>query len=208
MDDAPTLRGFLRDVWSVRSGRAQRELAKMGHVRSALIRAVYSPMSDQGAATSIQTVVQSDPSAARATLAYVARIRRNSLQYDTDRALRVLQAAISATPPTPISPDHAALFERERCLGWSPLGAAFHQLATAVPELADIAQAVIEPGNGAGTDLDEFIGPRSSQSDPLLRSSLVATVVQRYLRASRADDHDSLQRPVWFRESTAARTKT
>jgi len=44
-------------------------------------------------------------------------------------------AAMQGTLPEPVRPEDVALFERERELGWMPLGEAFEQLRSAVPEL-------------------------------------------------------------------------
>jgi hypothetical protein len=75
------------------------------------------------------------------------------------------------------------LFERQRELGWSSREEAFHQLADAVPELAEVAQTdESEPSTSDWIRTAErLIGPRSPQSDPLLRSSLALTVVARHL---------------------------
>ncbi len=179
----------------------------MGQVRPELMRVVYSHLSDEEAANRLRDVVRSDPSGARATLAYVTRIRDGSSEYETDPAYRVLRAATSNALPEPVSPGRAALFERQRELGWTPLGEAFDQLADAVPELAEVAQTVeSEPSTSDWIRrVEKLIGPRSPQSDPLLRSSLALTVVARYLGVvSGGSDNDGLRRPVWSSGAPAA----
>ncbi len=200
MEGTPTLRGFVRTLWPLVSNQFGRELKKMGRVRPELMRVVYSQLSEQEAAAGIREVVRSDPRGAKATLAYVTRIRDDACQYDTDRAYRVLRGALIDAPPEPARPDKAALFERQRELGWASLGEAFDQLADAVPELAHLAKTVeSEPPNSTWIRrAQELVGPRSSQTDPLLRSSLASSVVARYLDVLSKDaDRDRLRRPVW-----------
>ncbi|MEA2211999.1 MAG: hypothetical protein QOF83_1947, partial [Solirubrobacteraceae bacterium] len=172
-----------------------------------LMRVVYSHLSDEEAANRLRDVVRSDPPGGRATLTYVTRIRDGSCEYETDRAYRVLCAAINGAPPESVSPENAAFFERQRALGWSSLDEAFDQLADAVPELAQVAQMVeTEPSTSDWIrHAEKLIGPRSPQSDPLLRSSLALTVVARYLGViRRGSDHDRLRRPVWSSGAPAA----
>jgi hypothetical protein len=199
-----TLRSFVQALWTLVTNRDGRELKKMGRVRPELMRTVYSHLSDEEAADRLRDVVRSDRLGARATLAYVTRIRDGSCEYETDRAYRVLRAAVSEAPPEPVSSGNEALFERQRELGWSPLGQAFDQLADAVPELAEVAQTVeSEPSTSDWIRrVEKVIGPRSPQTDPLLGSQLAVTVVARYLRVvSRSGDRDSLRRPVWSSEA-------
>jgi hypothetical protein len=207
VESTPTFRGFVRALWPLLSDQAGRELKKMGQVRPELMRAVYSHLSDEEAADRLRGVVRSDPPGARATLAYVTRIRDGSCEYETDRAYRVLRAAMSGASPEPVSPGKAELFERQRELGWSSLDEAFDQLADAVPELAEVAQTVdSEPSASDWIKLVEnVIGPRSPRDDPLLRSSLALTVAARYLGViSRGSDHERLRRPVWSSGAPAA----
>jgi hypothetical protein len=172
----------------------------MGRVRPDLMRVVYSHLADEEAANRIRPVVRSDARGARATLAYVTRTRDRSLGYETDRAYRVLSAAMTGAQPRPVSGDNAALFERERALGWTPLCEAFDQLAGTVPELSELARTVESAPAPSEwiRRVEQLIGPASAQSDPLLRSSLALTVAARYLGVlSRASDRDRLTRPVW-----------
>lgn len=207
MESKPTFGGFVRALWPLLSNQAGRELKKMGQVRPELMRAVYSHLSDDEAANRLRDVVRSDPPGARATLAYVTRIRDGSCEYETDRAYRVLRAAMSDASPEPVSPGKAEHFERQRELGWSSLDRAFDQLADAVPELAEVAQTVESEPSASDwiKHVENLIGPRSQQDDPLPRSSLALTVVARYLGViSRGSDHDRLRRPVWSSGAPAA----
>ena len=200
VDDRPTFRGIVKALWPLVSNQTGRDLKKMGRVRPQLMRVVYSNAADDEAANTIRPVVRSDPRGARATLAYVTQARDYSLGYETDRAYRVLRAAMTGAEPEPVSPDKAAQFEREKALGWSPLGDAFDRLADEVPEFREIAQLVqSKPAtNEWAMRVEQLIGPRSSQHDALLRSSLASTVAFRYFHAvGDASDDADLRRPVW-----------
>jgi hypothetical protein len=164
------------------------------------MRVVYSRLTDEEAAERIGGVVRASPPAARATLAYLRRMRDDFGGYETDRAYRLLIAAMNGAPPEPVSPANARLFERERSLGWMPLGAAFDQLVSEVPELAQVARWIQSrpPVNEWVTRVEDLVGPASSQSDPFLRSSVASTVVHRYLSVLGDDgDRRVLSRPVW-----------
>jgi len=198
--DRPTLRGFVKTVWPIISNRAGRGLKKMRHVRPELMRVVYSHLTDAEGADRMRSVVRSDPQAARVTLAYVARIRESTYEYETDRAYRILVAAMNNSPPAGVRREDAELFEQQRALGWSTLGDAFDQLASAAPELSEIAQSVKSgnPTSEWAARVDDLVGPRSSSADPLLRSFLAATVVARYLGVvGGRGGRERLGHPVW-----------
>jgi hypothetical protein len=94
-------------MWPLVSNQAGRELKKMGQVRPGLMRLVYSHLSDEEAANRLRDVVRSDPPGARVTFAYVTRTRDGSCEYETDRAYRILRAAMSDAPPEPVSPGES-----------------------------------------------------------------------------------------------------
>lgn len=93
----------------------------MGRVRPELMRVVYSHLTDEEAVTRVGDVVRSDRPAAQTTLSYVRRAHDFSRSYDTDRALRILVAAMKGAAPEAARAADAELFERERELGWMPL---------------------------------------------------------------------------------------
>lgn len=195
----PSFREFAKMAWARVTKGDERELKQMGRVRYELMQVVYSHMTDEHAVAHLKEFVEADPGAAQATLSYVDRTRARSPAYDTDRAHRILLAAINGAPPAPVEPEGAELFERERELGWTPLETAFHQLAGEVPELGQIA-ALVESRPGSTASIRrvlKFVGPRSAHDDPLLRSPLALTVASRYLDAVKRNDHAALQRPVW-----------
>ena len=89
-------------------------------------------------------MVRSDPQAAEATLRYVRRADHLFPGYETDRAYRLLVAAMSNAPPEPVRPEDAELFRHERELGSMPLSQAFGQLRALAPGLEEIRR---QPSN-------------------------------------------------------------
>jgi hypothetical protein len=194
---------FVKLLWRLVSGSAKRDLARMGPVRPELMRVVYSHLTDADAATQMGSVIRANPGSARATLRYVREAMQHSHGYDTDRAYRILEAAMKGTSPEPVRPEDAVLFQRERELGWLPLSEAFDRLCSAVPELAEIRtraeeleaspddfgivrnveENVIVAPSGVLPTAHGLVGPDSRHPDPLIRSSLAATVAARYVAA-------------------------
>ena len=167
------------------------------------MRVVYSRLTDAEAAVRIGEVVRSDLRGAEATLRYVRRVQDLSRGYATDRACRILVGAIVGTAPEPIRPEDVDLFERERELGWMPLGQAFERLRLAVPQLESIRTRAEQLGispeafgirhdterddrvipAGVLATADRLVGPDSAHLDPLIRSSVAAAVVANYVTA-------------------------
>jgi len=222
MPQRPNLFSLMALLGWLISRKTKRELAAMGRVRPELMRVVYSRLADTDAAARIGGLVRSNPEAAAATLRYVRKTMTSSRSYETDRACRILEAAIKGTPPEPIRAEDLHLFERQRELGWMPLSQAFEQLCAAVPELAEVgARAEMLAASptefGIVHDLDEnvivvpagvlptthgLVGPKSSHPDPLIRSSLAATVAIRYVIAVLSHETD---RAAWDRARTGLR---
>lgn len=187
----------------VDSGQAKRALEEMGRVRTELMRVVYSHLTDEEAAARLGDVVRSDRPAAEATLTYVSRTCDVSRGYDTDRAYRILVGAMRGADPEPMRSADAEVFERERELGWMPLSEAFERLRDAVPQLEDLRdraeQLAGSPesfGIGQDTDGDGLVIPAGvlptahglvgrdcGHPDPLIRSSVAASVVAKYVTA-------------------------
>lgn len=225
-NDRPTLRGFLKAVWPVLSGQTKREFKTMGGVRRDLMRVVYSHLADDEAALRISEVVRSDSRGAEATLRWVRDIRRQSHTYETDRAYRILVAAMQGASPEPIRPEDAELFERERNLGWMPLGEAFDHLSAAVPELEEVrshAEKLAADPESFGITRDEdeivfpagvrssgtvdtrwLVGPESHHPDPLVRSPVARTVVANYDTAVLTHTTD---RALWDYDKPRPRTR-
>jgi hypothetical protein len=214
MHASPSLGKGLRRLWQLRGTG----IKKMGRVRVSLWRVVYSHLSDDEAADSIAGVVKSEPDAADATLKYLSLVLETDRSYDVDRAYRILTAAIKGEPTQPIRAENAALFERERQLGWMPLSQAFKSLSEVVPELdairvyaeqaarsptefgiarADKDQVVIRSGVGPPNpshDADRLVGPKSQHPDPLIRSPVALRVAVTYPTAVLAASTD---RALW-----------
>jgi hypothetical protein len=202
-----------RDVWRAASAlfREPDEIKGMAPVRIPLMRVVHSRLTDQEAVEQMRPIVQDHRRAAEATLSHQAGIQHRTNGYIPDRAYRIMVAAVRNTWPVAVSPENAALFEREKDLGWLPLEEAFSQLATVVPELrtmAERAAALPPPTDSDGSltqayrqmrkDAAKLVGPGSTSQDALVRSSLAQVVVRQYLDAIvRASNARDPQRSLW-----------
>jgi hypothetical protein len=133
------------------------------------------------------------------------QLSRGPQSYESDRARRLLDAALSGSPPAPPDPSNAALFEAEEALGRRPLREAFAQLSAREPGLerlrartaescAQLLQASHRSGRStaeraafhrlrsrAMTEVAALVGPRSQHSDPLLHSYIARNVAYRAL---------------------------
>jgi hypothetical protein len=229
MNAPPTFFEFItKGLWPLLSHQSARQLKKMANVRPELMQVVYSRLSDQDAADRLRPIANANQRAARATLKYVAEIRDRHSAYETDRAYRIMLAAVENTAPLPVDAKDAALFERERGLGWLPLEDAFTFLVDLVPELGVLQQnaGALAAGGVPGTTQkhdeamatdDSFrevrrqalslVGVDSQNPDALVRSGLAAQVVLKYLEvaAGRPGAPDPT-RPVFERPNRRTRT--
>jgi hypothetical protein len=142
-------------------------------------------------------------------LAMAKEVRDREGGYVSDRAYRILVAAINEAAPEPIHPDLASVYEREKHLAFVPLQEAFEELSSSVPALGEIGDRATALGRAEdGEDAhagfrqiwrhaDKLIGPRSRHPDPLVRSPLARMVVVRYLGAAAGMYSADLRRPMW-----------
>lgn len=184
-----------------------------------LVRAAQSPASDSDAVETVRPVVRGARRDAKITLSRVRAASAWDGGYLADRMVRLLEAAIAERPVAAISPGRAELFERERRLGWMPLGDAFDELAAAVPQLQEVRaraehlasspEAVVAQEDGrvivsgrliteAVGDAQHLVGPDSGHPDPLIRSRLAQQIVFRYADAVLAAPVvDSTRYSIW-----------
>jgi hypothetical protein len=183
----------VRAAWRVLGD--PRRLRKMAPVRGPLARVVYAPVSDVEAVERMRPVVRDDPGAAKLTLAEVKDMRDSRPGYVTDRAYRIMAAAISGSAPASVNPEDVAVFAREKDLGMRPLKDAFDSLAVLVPELGPLMGRIVRlvdlpperdrdnALNGQiGDRVEKLVGPRSDHPDPLVRSQVALQVVVSYFR--------------------------
>ena len=188
-----------------------------------LARAAQSPASDSDAVETLRPVVRAARRDAKITLSRVRAASAWDGGYLADRGVRLLEAAIAERPVAAISPGKAELFERERRLGWMPLGDAFDELAAAVPQLQDVRaraeqlvfspEAVLAQEDGrvivsgrlnteAVGDAQHLVGPDCGHPDPLIRSRLARQIVYRYADAVLAAPVvDSARYSIWDHNS-------
>lgn len=167
-----------------------------------LFRLVRTDQSDFETAKALGAAAEENPEDALIALQWLTEVRNVvSPSYETDRARRVLTAAISRTPPEPASSKDAVLFEREQELARMPQEQAFAELVSAVPELdlfgsraKQLADAPASFGisleaNGVNVPPDllpntaRLVGPGSNHPDPLVKSHVAASIVSNYVVA-------------------------
>ena len=199
MDERSTFRGFLKGARSLVTHADEHQIKKMGKVRVTILTAAYSHLSDEEAVEEVRLVVGADPAGAGATLSYLSQARDCSPGYMTDRAYRILDAAITHTPPAPVPSAHAALFERERELGWLSLRDAFERLCEIAPDLQETAHhAIAGSPNSWISEVDKVVGPDAKQAEELARRPLASQLAVKYISAEQdAPDSPVLDRSVW-----------
>jgi hypothetical protein len=157
--------------------------------------------SDSRALVAIEDEVRSHVEAAREAR---QRLAPHISCYDGDRAVRLLDAALSGSPVHPIRAECVELFGEEARLGRMPLREAFAELASREPELERIMQGFEErhaalmasidespevPPRSAGfvmlrdaqQEVDRIIGTKARHADPLLRSYLPRNIAFSWL---------------------------
>lgn len=178
--------------------------ASRGVIARTTLRAAHSAEPDEDARRRLEGDLASNGQQAQDALTIFSRMRE---QFDTDRAYRLLYAAMTNTPVQPIAADRRDLFISEEQLGRMPLSDAFAFLAKRQPQLyqfekaARVADGVTGPLLGDNTGADDatvnappyvsaLLGPGAQDcTDPLLRSQLALSIASQYL-AIMAGSHD------------------
>lgn len=167
-----------------------------------LFRVVRSDPNDFEAAKALGATVEADWEDALMALKWLKEVRSVAgPSYETDRARRVLTAAIGRTPPEPASSEDALLFEREQELARMSQEQAFAELVSAVPELdlfGSRAKQLADAPASFGISIESnrvnvppdllpnttrLVGPCSNHPDPLVKSPVAASVVSNYVVA-------------------------
>jgi hypothetical protein len=108
-------------------------------------------------------------------------------EYMTDRAYRLLEAAVDGEPVEAPPAELAGLFAREDALGRLPIGLAVERLTELEPRLKDVWPADVPDGgeaswsNDAPRAVKELLGPRMENPDPLVRSNLALSIASHFL---------------------------
>jgi hypothetical protein len=156
-----------------------------------------SGLTDGEAAERLRPDVTSSRRATRYAIEYVLKVREHDDSYLVDRAYRVLCAAVAGTAPLAVKEAHRSVFEQQRRLLCDlTLGAAFNELAVAVPGLEGAREQArakgfkepARPNQLRGFFFAEFldlahelVGPDSGEEDPLMRSMPALHVAVGYL---------------------------
>jgi hypothetical protein len=187
MDPPPRLRDVMKGALSLWDHSFEGELQRMAGVRRPLLRVVHSQLADGEATDRVRADVREHPAAAQATLSYLQRAHEAEPGYITDRACRILEAAMGSTEPAGISPPLRDLYERERTLGWLPLEQAFAEIARAAPEarnlVTELAQREAKGSESLALieQLRAVVGPLAENRDLLVQTPLANRIVFAYL---------------------------
>lgn len=168
-----------------------------GAVIRAAHRAAESDESDESAVLRLGSLVEGAPRAGRAALRYFADQRD---EFERDRAYRLLEAALTAEPVSPIREKHRELFGEEERLGRLPLVDAFAVLAARKPELREVATSAAASAGSEPTAVEakQQSEERRRVSSMLLddvdsdggvcRSGLARSIVAQYLEILEGSD--------------------
>jgi hypothetical protein len=152
---------------------------KASEVSRKAVNVARSDMKDAQAVERLRGIAAEDSGGAARALEGLSRMRA---EYSTDRAYRLLLAAVDGVR-VPLPPSELReLFDREEELGRLPIERAIAALVALEPRLGRT------PREGAPAidrsqllQLKGVIGPGSDNPDPLVRSNLALSVVSHYL---------------------------
>jgi hypothetical protein len=160
-------------------------------------RAAESDEPDESAVLRLSSVVASAGRDARVALKYFADYRG---EFETDRAYRLLEAAVKGEAVLPIREDCRELFGEEERLGRMPLADAFAVLAECTPGLRELAASASASADGearaveAKRESEERRGASSmllyeaDDGDALLDSVIARSIVAQYLQILEGSD--------------------
>jgi hypothetical protein len=139
-------------------------------------------LSDEEARVRVAPVVKAKPSGAREALEFLAD-RRD--EYLTDRAYRLIVAAMNGQSVINVDIDKQDLFSREAVLGRLPINDAFAHITELSPDLDYLREKVESDPATYGPvmlkDIAEIVGPRAKRTDSLVRSRVAIGVTIEYL---------------------------
>lgn len=140
--------------------------------------------SDEEAVEHLQSIVALSERTARAALRLLAS-KRDS--YETDRAYRVLEAAIARAPVGAPPIELRELFAREEALGRLPVSAAVERLIELEPRLECLWPSGVPnkkdaaPKNASHPLAKQLLGPGVENPDPVVRSNLALSIASHLL---------------------------
>jgi hypothetical protein len=171
------------------------------HLQTLAFQLASTEEDDDRALASLRYEIQRQPGSAAQKAR--ERVARQVWCYETDRASRLIDAAIDGTALRAVDAKWVDLFAQEARLGRMPLCDAFPEIISSVPEIGrvttrfekslfDIRTSTKEDDEGflsrqkllmkAQREVAQIIGPKSRHLDPLLRSYIPRNIVYRWLR--------------------------
>lgn len=164
----------------------------------AALDGALSPDSDESIRVRLRGIARENASCLRDALVMLG-VAPSADDYHTNRARRLLEAALEDRPVEPPPPDRVLIFEREKRLDELPLDDAYAELCKLEPRLSDLMawaarhdQPRPRPGLRAGAKdlrrlarlqnaVGELVGPAVASAEPLLRSPIAARVATTYV---------------------------
>jgi hypothetical protein len=152
---------------------------KASEVSRKAVNVACSDMKDEQAVERLRGIAAKNSSGAARALEGLSRMRS---EYSTDRAYRLLRAAVDGVR-VPLPPSESReLFDREEKLGRLPIERAIATLVALEPRLGRTAsEGAPAIGRSQLLRLKSVMGPGSDNPDPLVRSNLALSVVSQYL---------------------------
>lgn len=147
----------------------------------AALKAAHSELNDVEAGKSLREQIQLHPRGARSALSLLGLTRD---EFASDRAYRLLEAAIKNVSVEPVRGEMTDLFSREEKLGRLPLRDAFaslEQLEPALKSYEQVSTGAAHDRQTARHSIGALVGPTASNDDPLIRSQLALSVASQFL---------------------------
>jgi hypothetical protein len=184
--------------------RGDESIPRKREIVRAAVKAAQSPEGDSAAQTKLAGIIRDSPRAAQHAL---KMLRHSRDQFDSDRAYRLLEAALSGLPVQPIAPPDRELFAQEESLGRQPMSDAFARLKLVSPGLGELEATVDQEISSLGQSdftsvrrrLAPLVGPAASdQLDSIARSQIALTIAAQYLAILGGDSRYGTQDTPYF----------
>lgn len=173
----------------------------VNYIYSSALQLARSEQDDTGACAALQKRIGKKPS--RSARAALVLLRKGEADYETDRAVRLLEAATNDHHVSVMNPAREALFMREKELGLQPLRTAIVTLSDLDPRLdhllREVSDRTVDEGHDGGTvaHLNQLVGPNSDLQDELLKSQLALSLVSHYIAAVKSANESDLDIPYF-----------
>jgi len=174
-----------RRIWAFvarKAGNAQPNRApSASEVSRKAINVACSDMEDIQAVARLRGIAAENVGATRRALESLSRART---EYATDRAYRLLLAAVDGVSVSAPPGELRELFDREGELGRLPIERAVAKLVELEPRLEEVmSKRTSVTGRSRLMQAKAVMGPGSDNPDLLVQSNLALSIVSQYLEA-------------------------